>query len=187
MKKGNDTIIENGVCIATMLNGEKVYYDSQFYDFFKDKNLFISSVVISCRGRRASYICFYHGGIKWRLHRYVIGAREGEIVDHKDRDTFNNRLDNLRIVTHIENLRNRGVYRTNTSGYRGVYKNGNKFKSFVQIDKIDYTIGNFVDKISAARAYDAYVTEKLGDKAVTNVFLGLLPPLSSRENKKPNE
>lgn len=186
MKKGNDTIIVDNICIATMLNGEKVYYDIQFYDFFKDKNLFVSSVVISSRGRKACYICFYHGGIKWRLHRYVIGAREGEIVDHKDRDTFNNRLENLRIVTHIENLYNRGHYKNNSSGFRGVYKNGNKYRSFARIDKVDHTIGNFDDKITAARAYDAFVTEKLGEKATTNVFLGFLPPLlSSRENKKP--
>lgn len=43
------------------------------------------------------------------------------IVDHIDGDTSNNRLENLRMITHPKNTRNAKTPRTNTSGFKGVY------------------------------------------------------------------
>lgn len=45
---------------------------------------------------------------------------DGE-VDHIDRDRKNNRIANLRVVSRSENVRNRGTFRNNRSGYTGVY------------------------------------------------------------------
>jgi hypothetical protein len=41
-------------------------------------------------------------------------------IDHIDGDGLNNRLENLRDVTQLENLRNMTLYRNNTSGRIGV-------------------------------------------------------------------
>lgn len=47
------------------------------------------------------------------LHRLVVGlppfrqSRAEMCCDHIDRDRLNNKRDNLRIVTHAENMRNR--------------------------------------------------------------------------------
>jgi hypothetical protein len=55
------------------------------------------------------------------LHRFVIGAPKGSIVDHINNNTLDNRKNNLRIVTKSENGQNRkGVSKINTSGIRGV-------------------------------------------------------------------
>lgn len=43
------------------------------------------------------------------LHRFLTGAPEGQQVDHINRDTKDNRLSNLRIVTARENMNNRSV------------------------------------------------------------------------------
>lgn len=48
-----------------------------------------------------------------RLHRLVIQAKEGEIVDHLNGDRLDNRLSNLRICTQKENCQNR----KDTKGY----------------------------------------------------------------------
>lgn len=45
-----------------------------------------------------------------RLHRLIIDARPGEIVDHINRNKLDNRLENLRIVSHIENVHNSDRY-----------------------------------------------------------------------------
>lgn len=42
------------------------------------------------------------------MHRLILNAKRGEEVDHIDRDPSNNQRANLRIVSHAENMRNRG-------------------------------------------------------------------------------
>ncbi len=42
-----------------------------------------------------------------RLHRAIIDAKSGVEVDHKNRDTLDNRRGNLQSTTKIENLNNR--------------------------------------------------------------------------------
>jgi hypothetical protein len=41
------------------------------------------------------------------------------ILDHKDQNKQNNKIDNLQLSTHIDNLQNKGVYKSNTSGVVG--------------------------------------------------------------------
>lgn len=48
-----------------------------------------------------------------RLHRLVLEAKEGEVVDHLNGNKLDNRLNNLRICTHKENTQNR----KGTKGY----------------------------------------------------------------------
>lgn len=189
MNKGNETWINNGVAIAVMSSGEYVQYDPKHIAFFKDKTLFLSSIQIGKTGKRLAYVCFNYNGMKCRLHRWVIGAKEGQIVDHKDRDPLNNILSNLRIVTFQENMQNKNHYVTTSTGLRGVYSQGKKFRAASKMNNKNFSLGTFQTKEEAARAYDAFVVSKLGDKAVTNARLGLLPHvetlsrLSSGETK----
>jgi len=59
----------------------------------------------------------------YRAHRlaflYVYGYMPKEI-DHIDGDKLNNRIKNLRSVSHSENMRNAKKYPSNTSGVTGV-------------------------------------------------------------------
>ncbi len=66
----------------------------------------------------------------------AVWAHMGKIVplgyelDHIDRDGLNNQDDNLRILTHRENIINRGLCKNNTSGVCGVdyYIKNNKYR-----------------------------------------------------------
>ena len=73
--------------------------------------------------------CGYHHGIilyaKVKAHRAIWAIVHGEWpngdLDHIDGDTANNRLGNLRLVSHTENMRNMRMKKNNKSGHTGVY------------------------------------------------------------------
>lgn len=46
-------------------------------------------------------------GKKIYLHRFLMDSPEGLIVDHINHQTLDNRRENLRVVTHSENMKNR--------------------------------------------------------------------------------
>jgi hypothetical protein len=58
---------------------------------------------------------------KIALHQFIIGKKEGYEIDHRNGDKLDNRKENLRHVTHTQNMRNRQKLSTrNTSGCTGV-------------------------------------------------------------------
>jgi hypothetical protein len=46
---------------------------------------------------------------------------EYKMIDHVNREGFDNRECNLRETTHIQNRLNRRLQKNNTSGYNGIY------------------------------------------------------------------
>jgi hypothetical protein len=109
------------------------------------------------------------GGKIFAMHRLIIGAKPGQIVDHINRDRLDNRLENLRIVDASLNALNRGA-RGSSSKYKGVAKHKNGWQ--VCVNK--KYIGLFRSEQDAAKAYDVAVVSEYGNKAVTNQMLGLL-------------
>lgn len=56
------------------------------------------------------------------LHRLIIGARDGFVVDHINHDTLDNRTENLREVTVSQNTQNKdGIAKHNKSGFRNIH------------------------------------------------------------------
>lgn len=99
-------------------------------------------------------------GNKFLIARLVYAAFVGPIpdtmlVDHKDRNPSNDAVDNLRLATHQQNIRNRSKAVNNTTGYKGVYRHGAKFIAQITHDQKPKHIGIFDTPEDAARAYDA--------------------------------
>lgn len=78
---------------------------------------------------------------------------EGEIVDHIDRNTFDNRRHNLRLADTQKNNFNSGIRKDNTSGYKGVKKTGNKWSARIWANGKRMHLGSFV---TAELAHEAY-------------------------------
>lgn len=87
------------------------------------------------------------------MHRLIIGAKKGEIVDHINGNTLDNRLDNLRITSQRINAINR--HHPRTSEYPGVHwnKQKNRWGALIKIkDKLRF-LGYFTKEEDAGNAY----------------------------------
>lgn len=95
------------------------------------------------------------------MHRMVLCAEKGQIVDHINHDKLDNRKSNLRIVTHSQNVSNKPKQANNTSGYKGVtyYKRTKRWMAQVKIEGKYKCIGYFSTPEEAAAAYDEYVIQ----------------------------
>jgi len=63
-------------------------------------------------------------GCNWMAHRlawlYVHGSWPDGQLDHINQDKLDNRIANLRLVNHAQNMQNRPHQRNNVSGFKGV-------------------------------------------------------------------
>lgn len=101
--KGRFVIVDDDV--FEILKGAKINLMKGIYPRFSYK----------CRvtGRRRELL----------LHRVIMGAIDGDIVDHKSTNTLDNRRSNLRFCTASQSTANRRKpIRTSTSKYKGVTK-----------------------------------------------------------------
>jgi hypothetical protein len=73
------------------------------------------------------------------------------VVDHKDNNKLNNRLDNLQIVSTREN--NSKDKKNGSSKYVGVYLHKKKYISQIHIDGKTIYLGYFVSELEAGIAY----------------------------------
>jgi len=103
------------------------------------------------------------------MHRLIMDAKSGELVDHIDRDGLNNRRSNLRIADNFLNQQNRGP-EVGTSKYKCVSWIASKKKWRVRFKWMgkDYFVGYFVDEKQAALAYNAAILPLAGEFAVLN-------------------
>jgi hypothetical protein len=102
------------------------------------------------------------------MHRLIADAPKGKEVDHINHDGLDNRRENLRVCTHSENMRNQRKPAGRSSKYRGVSKQGNKWRVELKIDNKRAYKESFHGEIDAARAYDAKARELYGEFAILN-------------------
>ena len=103
------------------------------------------------------------------LHRLIMQAPKGMLVDHIDRNGLNNKRSNLRLCTKKQNRANGKPWKPAASGYRGVYWSGRKwFAAISQNGHKIKSLGQFESKELAARAYDAAAWERWGEFASLN-------------------
>jgi hypothetical protein len=101
------------------------------------------------------YVEFKVRGSTRLLHRHLLGAKKGEVVDHINGDGFDNRRENLRICTHAENMQNRRMHRNNKVGFKGVWFDAGRgtYRARVTAFKRRYSTGRFSTAEAAHEAY----------------------------------
>lgn len=88
------------------------------------------------------------------------------VLDHKDRNKENNKIENLRPASKSLNEANTGLRRNNSSGYKGVayHKAAKKWRAYLQCKHI----GLFDTIEEAALAYNQRAFETYGEFAYLN-------------------
>lgn len=142
--------------ILTLKNDVKVLIDGRDFKRTRGHNWFLTR---NGQKRGPSYVRadVWANGKRTRvtLHRLIMKAKPGQIVDHINCDTLDNRRSNLRFATPLQNVANSRISKRNKSGYKGVFwnKNQNRFQSKVRVDGKYVHLGNFKDPIDAYCAY----------------------------------
>jgi hypothetical protein len=107
------------------------------------------------------------------MHRLILdGAATDMDIDHIDGDGLNNTRNNLRVVTHQENMMNRHK-RVGSSKYKGVHFDNSSRNKKVWRAQIRYNgklanLGRFYTEEEAAHCYDKAACELFGEYANTN-------------------
>jgi hypothetical protein len=117
---------------------------------------------------RANKTVYAHRVVAERM----IGRKlhKAERVDHINGNGTDNRRENLRVVTHSQNLANRPGWRKSSSKYKGVtfYKRDEKWQAKICPRGKTIHLGYFEDEVDAARAYNAAAQIHFGASAMLN-------------------
>lgn len=105
-----------------------------------------------------------------RFTRMILHPSKEECIDHINGDTLDNRRSNLRIASRLNNQRNMGMPKHNTSGYKGVgyRKDRGKYRAYISLNDETHHIGYFNTAEEAARAYDRAARFYFGQYACLN-------------------
>ena len=108
--------------------------------------------------------------IRAYLHRWLLDAQPGQLVDHIDGNPLNNRRSNLRLATRSQNQANRRRNRTSRSRYKGVtwHQGQQRWMARIQVNGRRITIGYYADPLQAAYEYDAFARTYFGEYARVN-------------------
>ena len=128
----------------------------------------------SGRNSHTLYACATINGHKTKMHRLIMNATKGQIVDHINGCGIDNRRQNLRLCSHSQNSANMFRMALGSSRFKGVSWDKVKKRWFAKIT-VNYkqiALGRYRTEEDAARAYDAAAKTYFGKFA--NINLGEL-------------
>jgi len=110
-----------------------------------------------------------------RLHRLILDAMNGEVIDHINHDVSDNRKCNLRVVNHADNMKNCSIRTTNSSGVPGVcyHRPSGGWMSRINVNGKTLYLGyykSFNDAVVARKAgEEKYFGEYSYDNSIASV------------------
>jgi len=96
---------------------------------------------------------------------YVHGRWPKDKIDHHNTDKLTNRFSNLREASNSQNQMNQRLSAANTSGYKGVYRKGDKYIAQLKKDGKHHYLGIHETPEAASAAYALAAKELFGEFA----------------------
>lgn len=139
------------------LNLKFEYKDGVLYWKNPSKKSFIGKPAGCSSGH--GYIKVQIDGVQYYAHRIIYCMHYGNwpvVVDHKDRDTSNNKIENLRAANQSTNGMNSAIVKS-ACGVKNVSFHGKrkKYGVYLKVDGKDKFLGNFDKLEDAASAASA--------------------------------
>lgn len=105
--------------------------------------------------RRSRLVWVFHGG-SW-----------GGLIDHENRQEFDDRIENLRLASDSQNQANARKPKSNTSGFKGVTfdRLRNKWKAQIKVNYKGLCLGRFATPEQAFAAYCEAARKHFGEFA----------------------
>lgn len=135
--------------------------DGLAYCYSEEELLFFTDIKTSMQFRSKSigkmangYAETWIGGRAKPIHRIIMNAKEGDIIDHINRNKKDNRLENLRKTDKSENAYNSKLRSNNKSGTTGVRfrKDTKRWSAEIKKDYKKIPLGCFATKEEAIQA-----------------------------------
>lgn len=104
-----------------------------------------------------------------QLHREIMRAPAGLVVDHINGDTLDCRRENLRICTRAQNTWNQKPRVGCASKYRGVIRDKYKWRAQIKMGSRNYYLGGFDSECAAAARYNVEARRLFGEFARLNL------------------
>ncbi len=116
---------------------------------------FITTSGVKSKQVRINYKMYF-------VHRIIYKLCTGEepiLIDHINGDPLDNRIENLRSVTNMENMRNSKKFKTNSSGHVGVSwsKQNSKWEAYIWDNGTKINLGlfkNIQDAVDKRKEYE---------------------------------
>lgn len=107
-----------------------------------------------------------------KAHRAAWAIENGcwpdKMIDHINGNRTDNRYCNLREATSAENAQNSKTRKGGTSSYRGVSRDGGKWRAMINSEGTRLRLGAFASEVEAALAYDLAAPIVHGEFCRTN-------------------
>lgn len=143
LKKYNTYNLTGDYGIGYTSKGEEFWFDKEDYDLIKEYSWHYSDGYVVAHAIDGS-------GKIVRLHNFVMGETGNNVVDHivhpkTNENKYDNRKQNLRVITQGQNCMNRHLRSNNTSGVTGVNwcKQKNKWQAKITINNKQIHLGFF--------------------------------------------
>lgn|SRR3990167_2473874 len=113
---------------------------------------------------------YSNGKKKIKMHRLIMKASKGEIIDHADGDGLNNQKANLRFCTRGQNRANSTAW--GKSIYLGVYwaKDRQRWRAKIKTPTKSIELGRFKEERDAAFAYNTAAKKYHKEFAKLNII-----------------